>query len=553
MRADQAVEPAGAGAGLGVSSSSPALPPSLHPASLGLSGEQSGVLAELVGTDQAVEPAGAGAGLGVSSVSPALSLSLHPASLGLPGEQRQVLAELVGEDQAEEPPIVVSVVALGQNGGLRAARLQLGPGGVVRPLAPHPLVHSESSASVVGSLDTIMDMFRPGRAAGILGRLFGALHSGGIATQPLPGPGAANHLSADVRMGENPAALATYSLRGMRDGQDTLVGQHLGQANWQRICLLTRAARDHQYEGDWAAALASWQSAARLLQVDSEGLWGQQQLRVKLQSRLHTICAGVARSLLYLGRVTELASWNLEADQLGLRGAAAWGAMAGGLVLSHQGRYIEAYQVLAAAGRRYAGVEGGPNMSLHLAAQALHRELGVLQPDMETVEEEEAQRDMRAGKARSACSVGGLLPPDQPYPRCPECHAPTAMGPGARHVCDVVERVAYGARVWGDALVPVGDLAASLHSCSIGGLCGFDLEGREVLACGGASQCLVCKDCRDKWERERRLGERGSNRGLCAVCRYRTADGSSAYRPLQGTLLRMVELAGRVAGLNKLE
>ena len=93
----------------------------------------------------------------------------------------------------------------------------------------------------------------------------------------------------------------------------------------------------------------------------------------------------------------------------------------------------------------------------------------------------------------------------------------------------------------------------TLHSCGIGGTCGFSLEGQEVMACRGPAQCLVCRPCLLAWEDERQVDGRGTNRGHCVVCRHRVAAGESAYLPLQGTLLRMVELAGRVAGLTKLE
>lgn len=496
-----------------------------------------------------------GAGGGPSSAASNFSTASGGASSGPPSPTQPAVADRVEEvSRVEEEELkVISFVVTGEHGGLRAARLQLGPDGAVIPLRPHPLTIGQSSAVVAGSLSVIMEMFQARWALGIRGRLFPALHPSGMpATQPLPPPDS-QFPFGDVRMGWNPAALATYSLAGMRDGPDQLAGQLGDRDAWKKVQAATRLARENMAAGDWGAALTAWQSAARLLQVDSEGMWRVSATRPKLQARLHTICAGVARSLLALGREGELATWYRPADQLGLVGAAAWGAVAWGAVLSRQGRNIDAYRVLVEAGPRYAGVQGGPNMAYHLAAQALHRERTSIQPFLLKEEEEEVQRDIRVGLAHSASALGGLVPPDQPYPICPDCHAPTALGPGGRHVCDGIERIALGARVWGDAMVPVADLASILHACGIGGTCGFSLEGQEVMACRGPAQCLVCRPCLVKWEGERQEGGRGTNRGHCVVCRHRVAEGESAYLPLQGTLLRMVELAGRVAGLTKLE
>ena len=496
-----------------------------------------------------------GAGAGPSSAASSFSTASGGASSGpLPPAQPAV------EDRVEEVPRVeeeglkvISFIVTGEQGGLRAARLQLGPDGAVIPLRPHPLTIGQSNALVAGDLPVIMEMFNARWALGIRGRLFPALHPSGMpATQPLPPPDS-QFSSGDVRMGWNPAVLATHSLAGMRDGPDQLAGQLGGRDAWKKVQAATRLARENMAAGDWGAALTAWQSAARLLQVDSEGMWRISATRPKLQARLHTICAGVARSLLTLGREGELATWCRPADQLGLAGAAAWGAVAWGAVLSRQGRNIDAYRVFLEAGQRSAGVQGGPNMAYHLAAQALHRERTSIQPALLKEEEEEVQRDMRVGLAHSASALGGLVPPDQPYPICPDCGGPTALGPGGRHVCDGHERIALGARVWGDVMAPVADLASVLHTCGIGGTCGFSLEGQEVMACRGPAQCLVCRPCLLAWEDERQVDGRGTNRGHCVVCRHRVAAGESAYLPLQGTLLRMVELAGRVAGLTKLE
>ena len=178
--------------------------------------------------------------------------------------------------------------------------------------------------------------------------------------------------------------------------------------------------------------------------------------------------------------------------------------------------------------------------------------LGALEYLLARAEEKEAERDRDAGRQRQAM-LGGLVPVDQPYPPCPECRAPTALGPGGRHVCDAIGRLAYGARQYGDSLVPVADFAATINKCAVGGTdtpepgCAYSLSGREVLACRGPSQDLLCRECLAEWEK------RPANRGTCCVCRYETRDGSSAYLPVTGNLARLLELAGRVAGLDRLD
>ena len=59
-------------------------------------------------------------------------------------------------------------------------------------------------------------------------------------------------LPAGARAG-NPAALATFSLVGMRDGPDQQLGQHGDREAWKKVQAATRVARDCMASGDWVS------------------------------------------------------------------------------------------------------------------------------------------------------------------------------------------------------------------------------------------------------------------------------------------------------------
>ena len=520
------------------------------------------------------EETGVGAGGGpVLSVSNFSSHSTESSSqVPLPpaqpaaSQEEATVGEAAGEEAGDTIHVNVVVFDRGGRPGLRVARLRVGPAGVV-PVRPHPLSYREDDVAVAGNLAAVTSIFRGPQASGILSRLWGAIHTYDIpptapALPPSTGDGEARFASEDIRdrvrpptPGQGPApwnlASVAEACLSLRDGPDGLAG-HFSGTEWEKVQAATRLARSRTMDGAWAGALAAWQSVVRQLAADPEGLWRLPNLRERLETRLAAACDGVARCLLFTGREEELATWSLPAGQAGLLGAAGWGVVARGLAVSREGRYLEAYAIFREAHTGWGDMPGGPDLAAHLAAQQLHHELAECEPLLARAEEKEAERDRDAGRQRQAM-LGGLVPVDQPYPPCPECRAPTALGPGGRHVCDAIGRLAYGARQYGDSLVPVADFAATINKCAVGGTdtpepgCAYSLSGREVLACRGPSQDLLCRECLAEWEK------RPANRGTCCVCRYETRDGSSAYLPVTGNLARLLELAGRVAGLARLD
>ena len=229
-----------------------------------------------------------------------------------------------------------------------------------------------------------------------------------------------------------------------------------------------------------------WQVCLQLLSINS-GLWDTDGGACK--ERLLVGIAGAARALVSLDRSEEVVTWAGPMRDLGLHTGEAWAGLAWGRVLSSKGRFVEAAEVLEMAAATGSMLGGCPE-AVHLAAQALHRKIDTLQPEMSRIWDQERGREL-GGQMAAPTTALDSLGPGRAVLKCGDCEA--GLGKDGEHVCGKLGRRGMGVRQFGPQHRTAVEEARQLLKCQD---CLEPLEpGCEGTHCRGEGMCLVCRDC----------------------------------------------------------